>query len=79
MILTKEEAQALLPEVGDMLMEIMTVAKVPGMDMPHAQPCVVEYVHREHLWYMVRFESGIRQCYTVPRIKVGPNGGLLGR
>ena len=65
----KEDLQALLPEVGDRLMKKPTMDKAAGMSDPPPLPCVVEYVHRDHMWYMVRFWKGYTECYKVPEIE----------
>lgn len=67
--------KVLLPKVGDQRLESPTVTAVPGKteEMRKLQPCRVIEVNTEHLWYMVQFENGVRECYKVPRIT--PQGG----
>lgn len=66
----KEELQAFLPNVGDELMRKPTMCNTTlGLERPKPQPCIVEYVNREHLWYKVRFvETGLTECYKYPEI-----------
>lgn len=78
-LLTPDDIRATLPRVGDELMRKPTYyygfysKKEPIVE----QPCVVVYVHSEHLWYSVQFKkSGIINSYKLPDIKVGPLGGL---
>lgn len=63
----KEATQVLLPEVGDKLMRTPNVHKAWGVENPYPRPCVVEEVHKEHLWYRVRYpDTGFTECYKVP-------------
>jgi hypothetical protein len=64
----KSEAQDLLPRVGTTRMEIPSQPGVEKSDNPPL-PCVVIEVNRRCLWYMVRFQSGVRECYKVPKVK----------
>lgn len=61
---TKAEAMELLPVVGDVL------TRTPNLGDRIQSPDPVEgkviHVNREHLWYMIQFESGFRQCFKVP-------------
>ena len=77
MIITKEEAQALLPKVGDERMEYPTVDDTPGHTLPkEPKRCTVVAVYPAHLWYIVQFENGVRESYKVPNIKpTSPGGG----
>lgn len=64
--LTKEAVRAMLPKVGDVRMEIPMlnnkIQTIPPME------CVVIEVHREHLWYRVRFkETGHCESYKMPK------------
>ena len=65
---TKEDLQAMLPEVGDRLMRVPVVHsldKTQQAGMPRA--CTVVEVNRERLWYRVRFDrTGYCVCYKVP-------------
>ena len=64
----KEELQEFLPNVGDTLERVPTVYNSTiGLERPKPQPCIVEYVNREHLWYKVRFvKTGLTECFKVP-------------
>ena len=78
-LLSREEMEAMLPNVGDIRMERPTIdesttPKGAFRETP-ARRCVVEEVHREHLWYRVRFENtGLCECYIVPAVKKPPGG-----
>lgn len=65
--LTKDEARAMLPQVGDTLIRRPSWSNHLGMCGSPPKRCVVIHVNEEHLWYMVQFEAGYRQCYKVPR------------
>lgn len=72
MLLTPEEARALLPRLGSKRMEIPTVDESQNTHQDsHKTPqkCVVVYVNPEHLWYTVQFENGTRESYKVPKTK----------
>lgn len=57
-----------LPRVGTTRLEVpSTVNYKEEKDVP--VPCVVIHANLPHLWYMVRFDSGVRECYKVPKIK----------
>lgn len=75
------DARTLLPKVGDKRMEIPTIYKtgsnVEAETLP-PEECVVVEVNAAHLWYRVRFSNGWHECYKVPRLKVSPQGRLLG-
>lgn len=75
-MMTVNDARSLLPEVGDVRWEIPTV-RADKDPLPHPQRCAVVEVNREHLWYMVQFENGFRECYKVPRLKPRSQGGIL--
>lgn len=62
-LISVEEARALLPRVGDRLMLVPTLHKKSQFAVAYPSPCVVEYVHREHLWYKVRFDAGFTECF----------------
>ena len=64
----RSEALDLLPRVGTPRMEIPSEWCGDKEDK-HPIPCVVIKVNRRGLWYMVKFESGIRECYKVPQAK----------
>lgn len=70
---TKEQAQELLPKVGDQRWEIPTVLMDGQGNNPKPQRCIVTDVRPEHLWYTVQFENGFRESYKVPSPK--PAGG----
>lgn len=68
--LSKEEAVALLPNVGDQRWEVPTITEGNSYNhKPHR--CIVVEVNREHLWYTVQFESGLRESYKVPKCNQG--------
>lgn len=52
-----------MPQVGDRLKLVPTLHKGMNWRVPKPMPCVVIYTHPEHLWYMVQFENGLRECY----------------
>lgn len=72
-MMTVSEARSLLPEVGDVRMEVPTVMADKGPNP--AERCRVVEVNRAHLWYTVEFENGFRESYKVPRGTLGPMGG----
>lgn len=61
------EALELLPRIGSTIMRVPS-NRLPDQ-LPVPLPCIVVKVHRRHLWYMVRFKSGVRECYKVPEVK----------
>lgn len=66
-----------MPQVGDRLKRKPHRMKNDGEFAPTSpRPCIVVYVNAPHLWYMVQFANGRRECYKVPEINVGANGGL---
>ncbi len=66
--MTKQDARALLPKVGDVRMEVLTISD--RLDIGDPEECVVVEVHPDHLWYRVRFTAtGFYQCYKVPQTK----------
>ena len=70
-LITKEQAQALLPKIGDRLMLPPTIdettASRGSIMTTRPQPCVVVDVHHEHLWYTMQFENGFKESYKVPK------------
>ena len=79
-LLSKEEVRAQLPKLGDHLMLPPTIDETtPSRGAEHAtrpQHCVVVEVNAAHLWYTVRFDSGFRESYKVPKLVQrggGPN------
>ena len=79
-LLTPDDVRAMLPKVGDRLMRKPTCyyGFYSRFRVDRELPCEVVYVHPEHLWYAVRFSSGIIESYKLPELKVGPQGRLLG-
>lgn len=80
-LLTPDDVRASLPKVGDELMRRPSYyyGFYSRYDLNVERPCVVTYVHPEHLWYSVRFvQSGIVESYKLPDLNVGPMGRLLG-
>ena len=67
-----------MPKVGDRLERKPLQMRGDGKFAPSSpRPCTVVYVNVPHLWYMVQFESGRRECYKVPEILFGAYGGVL--
>lgn len=76
--MTVKNARSQMPRVGDTLMEIPTIVLWQGVnDFPEPEPCTVIWTNPAHLFYVVQFENGIRECYKLPRPKRSPRGGLL--
>lgn len=74
--MTKTEAMALLPKVGDTLKESPTMIIAVAHTSPK-RSCVVVEVNPRGLWYRVRFEhTGICECYKVPKLKQMQTGGV---
>lgn len=65
---TKEEVRAAMPKVGDRIIRKPNMTKELSDKAPRPQPCVVEYVHTENLWYRVRFDNGARECFKAPEL-----------
>ena len=69
--LSPDYLRSLLPRVGDTVQaRVETSNGIMNAQYREAvplEPAVVEYVNREKLWCMVRFKSGLRECYTIPR------------
>lgn len=64
----RSEVLALLPIVGTERMEI-PAARDYKDENPVPKPCMVVYANIVHLWYMVEFLDGIRECYKAPKLK----------
>ena len=74
--MTKTEAMALLPKVGDILKESPTMP-IATMHYSPKMSCVVVEVNPRGLWYRVRFKrTGICECYKVPKLKPIQTGGV---
>ena len=74
--MTKTEAMALLPKVGDILKESPTIIIATAHTSPK-RSCVVVEVNPQGLWYRVRFKrTGFYECYKVPRLKPIQTGGV---
>lgn len=65
-----------MPQVGERLKKKPHRLKNDDRGPIIPRPCTVVYVHPEHLWYTVRFDSGMMECYKVPEIQVGLNGAI---
>ena len=66
---TKEGLRAMLPKVGDRLMEKMVASTNAQTEAPSAQPCTVVEVNEEHYWYRVVFDrTGISQYFKLPEV-----------
>lgn len=67
-----KDAAKLLPKVGDIRKERMTLGELV-ITVP-MQRCVVVEVNEERLWYRVRYDSGICECFKWPvRVRGGQN------
>ena len=67
MYLYRPDARKLLPQVGELRREIpVTEKETEGRKIRQARDCEVVYVNRAHLWYMVQFYNGTRECYKIP-------------
>lgn len=76
--MTKDEVRSLLPNVGDVRMEIPVTTGKYGIEVQPMECQVVE-VNRDHMWYRVRFtDSGLTECYKLPKPKRAQLGGLPG-
>lgn len=69
LLLTPESIRATMPQVGDRLVRTPTFSGFMSREQSVPRPCVVDYVHPEHLWYRVRFENGLTECYKLPMLK----------
>lgn len=64
---TKEELRAMLPKVGDRLMETLAASTSCQITTLKPEPCTVVEVNVEHLWYRVVFDrTGVSQCFKLP-------------
>lgn len=78
-MMTMEEVQTLLPKVGDTRWEVPTIDETTAVchaKRKKGQRCTVVAVNTDHLWYEVEFESGLRECYKLPKVKPEQLGGL---
>lgn len=64
--LTRWEVRQQLPEVGDVLTRIPTLPD--KVRAPEPAKCTVTYVNKDHMYFLVVFENGFRECYKVPGI-----------
>lgn len=72
-LLLPDDIRKTMPNVGDKLMLIPTVyTSGYKREARFPRPCVVTYVHREHLWYTVRFEYGVYESYKLPQTDYNP-------
>lgn len=77
-LLLPEDIRAALPNVGDELMKIPTCHTANyKREARYPRPCVVTYVNREHMWYTVRFKSGVYESYKLPETNYNPGGGKI--
>ena len=65
--MTKAEARKLLPRVGDRRMERKLMSGA-GVYQCELAACRVAYVNPRHLYYMVQFANGVRECFKVPAL-----------
>ena len=62
----KSKLRELLPKVGDVRHERMTLSDRSDLNPP--ERCVVVEVRPDRLWYRVRFDrTGTCECYKLPR------------
>lgn len=73
--LDKEQVRALLPKVGDRVMERPFTFQ--GETDTSKRPCTVVEVHPDRFWYTVEFDNGLRESYKLPRATYKPNGRRL--
>lgn len=74
--MTKDEVRSLLPNVGQVRMEIPNITGKYGIEVKPMECRVIE-ANRAHMWYRVRFfGSGMTECYKLPKTKTDPPGGL---
>lgn len=69
--LTPEQAQALLPKVGDRMKKVPVFLKTQMEKVPPMWGQVV-YVNAPHLWYTMQFQEGgcrFRESFKVPEQK----------
>ena len=60
-----KDLRKLLPKVGDVRMETMTVSD--RTDVLKPERCVVVEVNERRLWYRVKFDrTGSCECYKLP-------------
>lgn len=78
-LLTPDDVRAELPNVGDRLVKQPSYfyGFFSRHDVVRPRPCVVTYVHRRNRWYTVQFESGIKESYKLPEVRVDANGRLI--
>lgn len=64
----KSKLREMLPKVGDVRKERMTLSDRTDLNPP--EECVVVEVRPDRLWYRVRFKrTGTCECYKLPRSK----------
>lgn len=63
--LTKEEAAALLPKLGDVVKKTPAFLKYENKEKPPEWPGEVIAVNEKRLTYTVKFESGLIETYKV--------------
>lgn len=65
--MTKEFIRDMLPRVGERRMETPTSGGGAFTYTTETEPCVVVTVHRDNLWYRVRFDrTGLCETYKLP-------------
>jgi hypothetical protein len=68
--LNLDDVRKMLPKVGDKRREMPTIDEAnswAGTYTKKPARCTVIYVNTEHLWYRVRFENGLTECYKMPK------------
>jgi hypothetical protein len=60
-----QELRARLPQVGQRLSMVPSYMKNQDRQKPQPQKCQVIAVNRRRLWYLVRYESGVLECFHV--------------
>jgi len=65
----KIDVRRQLPRVGDTRWEVMTLYRQHNgpEDADKPKRCTVIEVNYAHMWYMVQFENGFRECYKLPK------------
>lgn len=63
-LIEKSEARARMPELGQIMRKIPSFRK-GEMRIQKPKRCKVVQVHPGHLWYMVRYEDGMLECFRL--------------
>lgn len=68
-LLSVEDVRKKLPQVGDKVIRKPFTGSGFGSESVKPRIGVVDYVHPAHLWYRVRYKSGLQECYKLPEIE----------